>query len=297
MKRILSRGLLLLLLVMAGLSVSDVARSAGSYSRTVQLIMGKADTVELSGAVADVLVANPVVADVGTLRSDRLYIVGKSVGDTNVLAYDDKGNQLANIIIQVRADDKNLQATLHEFFPDEKITARTVKNNIVLSGTVSSPGVSNQVRDLAAHFLADKTQLVDLMKVHGEQQVMLKVKVLEVDKSVLKELSATSYFGNPNVNGPLDGHTRFALSRDDRPPSLPVPLGGLISGATAFGTGALAFGSATITRALVTSLEGLETQGHCQYAGRAQSDGDFRRNGGVSGGRRISRSQRQGFIR
>src|SRR3984957_16218042 len=167
MRQILSRGFLLLLLVMAGLSVSDVARSAGSYSKTVQLIAGKADTVELNGAVADVLVANPAVADVGTLRSNRLYIVGKAVGDTNVLAYDEAGNQLANIIVQVRTDDKNLQDSLREFFPDEKISVRTIKNNIVLSGSVSSPSVANQVRDLASRFLTDpKAQtLVDLMKV------------------------------------------------------------------------------------------------------------------------------------
>src|ERR1700733_14407772 len=141
MKQIFSRGLLLLLLITACLSVSDVARSAGSYSKTVLLIAGKADTVELNGTVADVLVANPAIADVGTLRSNRLYIVGKTVGDTNVLVYDDRGNQLANITVQVRMDDKNLQDSLREFFPEEKISARTVKNNIVLSGTVSSPSV------------------------------------------------------------------------------------------------------------------------------------------------------------
>lgn len=259
MKSFLSRGVLLLLLIVAGLSVSDVARSASSYNKTVRIIAGKADTVELNSPVADVLVANPAVADVGTLRANRLYIVGKSVGDTNVLAYDDRGNQLANITIQVRADDKNLQDTLREFFPNEKVIAHTVKNNIVLSGTVSSPAVANQVRDLTTHFLTDKTQLVDLMKIQAEQQVMLKVRVMEANRTALRELGVTSFIGNPNVNSALNNSTRFALSRGDAPPSLPVTLGGLISGQQAFGTGELAIGSNA--RALVMSLEGLEQQG------------------------------------
>ena len=189
MQRIISRVLLLMIAVSMGLCISVGAHGAKNYNRTVHLMAGKADTVELTGPVADVLVANPAIADVGTLRSNRLYIVGRAVGDTNVLVYDDTGNQLANITVSVRMDDRNLQDTLKEFFPDEKISARTVKDNVVLSGTVSTPSVSNQVRDLAARFITDKTlTLVDLMKVRGEQQVMLKVRVLEAKRSVLREL-------------------------------------------------------------------------------------------------------------
>ncbi|MCE9508441.1 MAG: type II and III secretion system protein family protein [Alphaproteobacteria bacterium] len=202
MQRILSKVLLLMVAVSLGICVSVGAQSAKSYNKTVYLMAGKADTVELAGPVADVLVANPTIADVGTLRSNRLYIVGRAVGDTNVLAYDDAGNQLANITVNVRTDDKNLQNTLKEFFPDEKISAKTVKDNIVLSGIVSSPSVSNQVRDLAARFITDKNQtLVDLMTVRGEQQVMLKVKVIEAKRSVLRELGVETNFRTPNLKG------------------------------------------------------------------------------------------------
>jgi pilus assembly protein CpaC len=163
------------------------ASAVKSYSKTIQITAGKADTVDLASPVADILVADPAIADVGTLRSNRLYIVGKAVGETNILAYDEVGNQLANIAVHVRVDDKNLQDSLHEFFPDEQVKAKTIKNNIVLSGTVSNPSVANQVRDLAGRFI-DKTQtVVDLMTVSGEQQVMLKVQVLEASRSLLRE--------------------------------------------------------------------------------------------------------------
>ena len=261
MKQILVKSFFLLLLVIAGLSVSDVARSAGSYSKTVQLIAGKADTVELNSAVADVLVANPAIADVGTLRANRLYIVGKSVGDTNVLAYDDKGNQLANIVVQVRMDDKSLQDSLLEFFPAEKISVRTVKTNIVLSGRVSSPSVANQVRDLASRFLSDSKQtLVDLMKVDGEQQVMLKVRVVEADRNVLRELGVrTNYRTLPQLD---KSQTSLVPSAGG------LPIGsGELNGGTLFSNdvgrvASLPFGSATITMgALATTLNALEQKG------------------------------------
>jgi len=252
---------MLLLLIAASVSVSDVARSAGSYSKTVQLIAGKADTVELNGAVADVLVANPAIADVGTLRVNRLYIVGKAVGDTNVLAYDDKGNQLADIIVQVRMDDRNLQDSLREFFPDEKVTVRTIKNNIVLSGDVSSPSIANQIRDLASRFLADpKGQpLIDLMKVDGEQQVMLKVRVVEASRAVLKELGVQT---NYRTIGETNTQQTSTV-----PNVAGTPLGtGSAVGGTLFGNNVglttTAFGSAAITvGALTATINALEQKG------------------------------------
>jgi pilus assembly protein CpaC len=211
-----SKFLLLLIITSFAVSLSFVARGAKTYDRVVQLTAGRADTVELNGPVADVLVANPSIADVGTLRSNRLYIVGRAVGDTNVLAYDDAGNQLGNITVHVRVDDKNLQDSLKEFFPTEKISARTVKDNIVLSGTVSSPSVANQVRDLASRFAAASTTgaginggqtIVDLMTVRGEQQVMLKVKVIEANRSVLKELGVeTDYRATANKGLMFNGN-------------------------------------------------------------------------------------------
>lgn len=164
------------------------ANSAGGATRTIELTAGAAGTVDLPGEVADVLVANPAVADVGTLRSNRLYVVGKTVGDTNVLAFDAQGNQLANVAVRISVDEGTIRSALQKFFPSEKVDARAVKNDLVLTGLVSTPAVANQVRDLAGRFVAGPGQtIVDLMKVQGEQQVMLKVKVIEAKRAALRE--------------------------------------------------------------------------------------------------------------
>ncbi|MCK5518708.1 MAG: pilus assembly protein N-terminal domain-containing protein, partial [Alphaproteobacteria bacterium] len=245
MKHIFSKVLLLLIVVSIGVSVSMVAYSAKSFNKTVQLISGRADTVDLAGAVADVLVADPSIADVGTLRADRLYIVGRKVGDTNVLAYDEVGNQLANITIHVRVDDKNLQKTLKEFFPDEKIAAKTVKENIVLSGTVSSPLISAQVRDLATRFMIDKEQtLVDLMTVKGKQQVMLKVKVIEARRSVLRDFGIETDFRTASTNG-------FIMNSGDVGRAVLTP----------FGSGALLVGKKGQFGPLTATIRALEQNG------------------------------------
>ena len=156
--------------------------------KSITLAIGKAGTVDLPDAVADILVANPAVADVGILRSDRLYVVGRAIGDTNVLTFDQYGELLADVSVHVSVDRDTLTRTLKEFFPDEDIKVRTVNQDIVLSGEVSTPAVANKVRDLAGRFASQAEQgIVDLMRVSGEQQVLLKVRVVEANRSVLRE--------------------------------------------------------------------------------------------------------------
>lgn len=180
-----------------GLSVTAMA---ASVNKTVQLTSGKASTVELGKQVSDILVANPAIADVGTLRANRLYIVGKAVGDTNVLAFDGDGNQLADIAVHVRVDQNTLSDAIKEFFPEEKVNVRTVNNNIVLMGTVSTPLMANRVRDLASRFVTGEGQtVVDLMGVEGEQQVMVKVKVIEAKRSILREYGIETDYKPGNV--------------------------------------------------------------------------------------------------
>lgn len=160
---------------------------AKGVNKKIELVAGKAATVDLGENVSDVLVADPSVVDVGTLRSSRLYLVGKEIGDTNVLAFDGDGNQLADISVHVKVDQATLSSAMSEFFPGENVEVRTLNNHVVLSGTASSPLAANRIRDLASRFAVPNQTIVDLMGVRGEQQVMLQVKVLEARRSVLRE--------------------------------------------------------------------------------------------------------------
>lgn len=190
--------------VLAVLAVSVLAASGAEagINKRVELTAGRASTVELGQTVSDVLVANPSVVDVGTLRSNRLFLVGKQVGDTNVLAFDGEGNQLADIAVHVNVDQSALSGAMKEFFPNENVDVKTVNNNIVLSGKVSTPLVANRVRDLASRFITTQGQtIVDLMGVEGEQQVMLKVKVMEARRSVLREYGIESDYKPGNSAG------------------------------------------------------------------------------------------------
>lgn len=238
------------LLLSAGMTI--VAYGAtGGMNRSVSVVAGKAETVALPTAAADILVANPGVADVGSLRADRLYVVGRNVGDTNILAFDAQGQQIADIAVTVGVDDDTLRKTLKELFPRERIDARTVGNNVVLKGRVSTPMVANQVRDIATRFVgtgATNRTVVDLMTVRGEQQVMLKVKVLEVKRDLLREMGVDLDIGQLFGNG-----TSVASSVSTTP--------GFGISATQFGSGTLSLNPSGPLGPIDINLQGLETDG------------------------------------
>ncbi|MGH1457121.1 MAG: type II and III secretion system protein family protein [Alphaproteobacteria bacterium] len=195
-------------------SVSDVAQNVKA---PMNLTLGKADIISLPAGVSDVLVANPAVVDVQAVQSNKLYAVGLSIGDTNIIVLDAKGDVLKRIDIHVTYDLQAIQAMMNSMFPDESITVDIVHSQFYLMGKVSTPEVASRAGNILAHYVSDlqeesdKTidQLVsNLLEVRGEQQVMLQVKIVEAERSIIKELgvnlsandanelSATQLFGN-----------------------------------------------------------------------------------------------------
>lgn len=181
---------------------SSLALAQQGVNKPVTLTLGKAQTIDFNKPISEVLVANPGVVDVGVLTKHRLYLVGNGVGDTNVLIFDQSNNTLASLDVNVSGDQNTLQRALRQYFPDEKIAARTLNREVVLTGKVSNPSKAGQVRDLAKRFVAASQTLVDLMTIEGEQQVMMQVRIVEVRRNVLKEyaldpdIAGTGAFGN-----------------------------------------------------------------------------------------------------
>lgn len=186
---------------------------------TLVLTLGKAEIVKVDGPVADVLVANPSVVDVQALQSNQLYMVGAAIGDTNIIALDAEGNILKRMNIHVRIDEITLQNNINNLFPNEKdVRAKTVNNQVVLTGRVSTPDASNKIQDLAARIAGNANNIANLMNVQGDQQVMLKVRIMEMARSSLREIGTDfdiDYLGG-DTDGFLASNGGAGLSAESR---------------------------------------------------------------------------------
>lgn len=190
--------LIVTMLIMLAAMSAETVNAANNFNTankqrndpTMMLVRGKAETISMPSTVSDVMVADPSVLEVVALKSNKLYLVGRALGDTNLIALDANGNTLKRLNVHVRLDEQTLQEALRDLFPDEKIHVKTLSDQVVLTGRVSGAMKANRIRDLAQRFVGAEGDVgvVNMMDVAGEQQVTLRVKIVEVSRTVLREL-------------------------------------------------------------------------------------------------------------
>lgn len=151
--------------------------------------MNRAVVVESETPFAELSIANPAIADISSLSDRTIYVLGKSPGTTTLTLLDGSGQLIANVDVRVTTDLSEFKERLRQILPDERIEVRSANDGIVLSGTVSSPGRLQRALDLAERYAPERVS--NLMSVGGVQQVMLKVRFAEMQRTVSKSLSAS----------------------------------------------------------------------------------------------------------
>lgn len=223
----------------------------GSTSTALSVPMNRAVVVESETPFAELSIANPGIADISTLSDRTIYVLGKAPGRTTLTLLGGDGNLLTNVEVQVTPDVAEFKERLTQILPNERIQVRTANDGIVLSGTISSIARMDRALDLAQRYAPERVS--NLMVVGGNQQVMLKVRFAEMNRSVRKSLSSSIGISG---NGVIGGAGQFANSA--------VLRNALNNGSTASTNdreGAITFGFNAGATEVAVMLEALETKG------------------------------------
>ena len=167
---------------------APVATDGQMAARFVSLGIGKSFVIDLPREVKDVLVADPKVANAVIRSTQRAYIIGAAVGQTNIVFFDSAGAQIAAYDIAVKRDLNGVRAALKQSLPNSDILIEGVGDGVVLTGTAASPIEAQQAADIAARLVGGQEKVVNSIAVRGHDQVMLKVTVAEVARSIIKQL-------------------------------------------------------------------------------------------------------------
>ena len=170
-----------------GQQVIQVAASDAG-SRFVPLGVGKSVVIDLPRDVKDVLVADPKIANAVIRSARRAYIIGSTVGQTNVFFFDHSGQQIIGLDIAVTRDLNGLRGAIRLALPTSDIRVEGLGQGVVLSGTVASPLEAQTAFDIASRLVDDGQKVVNGITVQGRDQVTLKVTVAEVQRDVIKQL-------------------------------------------------------------------------------------------------------------
>lgn len=233
----------------SGLRIGMVA-SAGD-AKILNLSVGKSAFVELPVEAKDVLVTDPTVADAVLRSRRRISILGLKAGDTDAVFFDAQGKCILSLNIRVGKDSGGLADALGRLLPGSKVRVESLNDTLVLAGEVSSAADAQTAQKLAASFVARPDQVVNLLTITGKDQVMLKVRIVEMQRNIIKQLgfnlnAVTGQLGMPQyqfgnspsfgVNGSFMGGASGGYSLNSTAQAVSnSPFGGL--GAAAQGMG------------------------------------------------------------
>ncbi|KVP68493.1 type II and III secretion system protein family protein [Burkholderia ubonensis] len=173
-------------------------------STSVSVPLGKSMLVPMPEPVRNRTIGNPAVAQATMVSPQTLYILGMSVGTTNMIVQG-KSGACRIIDVAVGADAGGLQASLGQLMPGERdIHVSTAADTIVLAGNVSSAQAAQQAAAIAKAYAnagggganganGDSKSggtVLNMLTVTAPQQVMLEVKVAEVSKTLINQLGS-----------------------------------------------------------------------------------------------------------
>jgi pilus assembly protein CpaC len=168
--------------------VVNVSVHDGAHpNRRITLGLGKATVVQLDADARDVLVSNPEIVDAVVRTPRRIFLLAQKTGQTNAFFFDGAGHQILSIDIRVEKDTGDLGAMIHANVPGSDIHVSGLNDNVVLTGSVGSAQDSARAQDLAARFAGDPAKVVNMLKIGSGEQVMLKVRVAEMDRNIAKQ--------------------------------------------------------------------------------------------------------------
>lgn len=194
--------------------------------KNLKIGLGKSVLIEFPREVRDVMVSNPAAVDAVVLSSNRVFLLARKIGEANAFFFDTKGDQFATIELYVERETAALESLLNRTLTGSHIKVEMLNQTVVLTGTVRNPTDSVRAANIARQFatveyeVTDKSEsegasvgkfeknvnetVINMLVVEAEEQVMLKVTVAEVQRSLLKQMGV-------NISGAISAGS-FATS-------------------------------------------------------------------------------------
>jgi len=201
----------------------------GAQTQRFTMAVGKSIIVNLPSDAAEVFVGRPEVANAVVRSPRRLYIMAMSKGPTTIFALDKDGRQIATLEINVNGRDiGELDGILKTVMPGNDIRVQAVDDSVILTGTVASAVDAQRALDIATAFtgytavgasggassagggssisfagnpIVVPGQIINSLVIRGQDQVTLKVQIVEIQRTVLKQLGISLSGGSAAAGG------------------------------------------------------------------------------------------------
>ena len=162
----------------------------------LQVKANKSMLIDSTENIRRVSIAKPEIADVEVLSPRQMLIIGKSAGTTTLIYWNEQEvPTIVDLTIGINVDEA--REDLKKIAPDDAFEVSGWGDTLVLSGTVGTEASHSR---LAQGAKAYAKNIIDILKVQQLEQILLQIRVSEVDRNTAKELGLNMLF-RPVIDG------------------------------------------------------------------------------------------------
>lgn len=183
------------LVIALSFSLLTAATSFGGIP--TEVVVNKSTILNLAKPAERISITNPAIADIVLISPRQVQINGLATGTTSLIVWEKGAAKPSFFDIAVVGDTSQIEAQIKEVAPKDSISATYVKDSLVLSGKASSEQVAKKAVQIAQAYSA---KVIDQIQVEAPQ-VLLEVKVAQVDKNALKQLGISGLIKGNTAEG------------------------------------------------------------------------------------------------
>ena len=193
----------------------------GAPVRHITVTLNKSKTLRFSQPFSSAVIGAPDIADILPMTEESLYVLGKRVGTTNISVFAADKHLIAVVDIEVSLDAASLRSKIVATTGAQNIGVTSANGQVILTGEATDAVSATRAVDVARGLAAGdaggqpggqgggqpggqgggQAPVVNAMKVAASQQVTLKVRFLEVDRTAQRDLGVNWFGGNKNGIG------------------------------------------------------------------------------------------------
>lgn len=153
----------------------------------LEMIVNSSRILTVDFNIPRYLVNNRDIATITPLAANQIQVSARRPGVTQVNLWSESG-EVSTVDVIVFADARELQNILATVFPEAQLkvmpTAGSTQGSVIVTGYVADRQSIPRILDVARDFYPN---VINNIEVGGTQQVALKVKVLEVSRTKLRQ--------------------------------------------------------------------------------------------------------------
>jgi pilus assembly protein CpaC len=188
-------GAFLLVMLLAPPVAGQTPTNSSSSRQSIEILVGHGRLIQLDEAAESVYVGDTTIADLRIVAPDIVYVYGRKIGSTNLLAISADKRVRANIAFRVVADPGSANSAARELQPTTQTKLKLFGNRVAAVGSTRSVEEAVDVQNAADTFSPPDQPPINDTTIHGSQQINIRVRFAEVSRDDVQRLGIGSSGG------------------------------------------------------------------------------------------------------